>query len=286
MGMTITKTRGAATVACGLVLCATVSVPPPLHASQPPSETAPQPLNATAVDVERLYHDAQREYRRGNYAQALPALQHAWKRSAESPATRDKRLAILDEIGRIYLRERHDPKGAVAFFTAVSRDDDLTEAEQDTVDEWVSAAREWEALGAFPAEIQDADRLFTLGKQYHQLGITQRRHDGTTRNAQLHIAASYLVPFVVHYDRDPRIGEGLFMMGEIRSYTFPDPDYWVQNFYLKEVIRRFPHTPLAVQAWERMRDEITVNYSGSGGDFTPPSVVKMVETYRHLAEPQ
>jgi hypothetical protein len=82
------------------------------------------------------------------------------------------------------------------------------------------------------------------------------------------------------------VGEGLLMMGEIRSYTFPDPDYWVQNFYLKEVIRRFPHTPLAVRAWERMRDEITVNYSGSGGDLTPPSVVKMVETYRQLAEPQ
>jgi len=285
MGMEAVKTRGVAWVACGLLLGASVA-PPPLPATEPSSETAPQPPKAPSANVERLYHDAQRQYQRGNYAEALPALQHAWTRSAESPAIRSKRLAILDEIGRIYLREQHDPKGAIVFFTAVSGGAGLSEAEQDSADEWLSAAREWEALGAFPGDIQDADRLFALGKRYHQLGITERRHDGTTRNAQLHIAASYLVPFIVHYDRDRRIGEGLFMMGEIRSYTFPDPDYWVQNFYLKEVIRRFPHTPLALQAWERMRDEVTVNYSGSGGDFTPPSVLKMLETYRSLAEPQ
>jgi hypothetical protein len=69
--MEAVKTRGVAWVACGLLLGASVA-PPPLLATVPSSETAPQPPKAPSACVERLYHDAQRQYHRGNYAGDVP----------------------------------------------------------------------------------------------------------------------------------------------------------------------------------------------------------------------
>lgn len=54
MAMEAMTTRGAATVAGGLVLSALASVSPPVHASQPSSETGPLPPNAPAVHRDPL----------------------------------------------------------------------------------------------------------------------------------------------------------------------------------------------------------------------------------------
>ena len=33
------------------------------------------------------------------------------------------------------------------------------------------------------------------------------------------------------------------------TFWWEDHDFWAPNFYLKEIIRRFPHTSIAMKAW-------------------------------------
>jgi len=75
------------------------------------------------------------------------------------------------------------------------------------------------------------------------------------------------------------------MMGKIRRHITLDPEYWTENFYRKEVIRRFPHTTIAQQAYQALEESVHFGYSGSGGDATPPSMGRMLKEYKSLADP-
>lgn len=101
-----------------------------------------------------------------------------------------------------------------------------------------------------------------------------------------HIASSHLIPFIINYDEDPRIGEALFMMGVARYNSWTDREYWSENYYLGEVIRRFPHTALAQKAYKMLEDSIRFGYSGSSGDHTPGSMVRVLKHVRRLAQPK
>jgi hypothetical protein len=74
-------------------------------------------------------------------------------------------------------------------------------------------------------------------------------------------------------------------MGSIRRHVIIDNLYWTENYYLKEAIRRFPHTPLAEKAWELLEEDVSFAYSGSEGTFTPHSVKTMLQQYKKLALP-
>jgi len=103
---------------------------------------------------------------------------------------------------------------------------------------------------------------------------------------KLAVEQRVFIPFIVNFDNDERIGEVLYLMGSIRRNVRIDNLYWTENFYLKEAIRRFPHTELAIKAWEVLDEDVHFAYSGSEGDFTPPALIEMLEQYKQLATPR
>lgn len=131
-----------------------------------------------------------------------------------------------------------------------------------------------------PRDVEDPDRLFELATRYYSRGLEDP--DMPDGYANLVIASSYLLPFILQHDNDPRVGEALYMMGNIRSYSFVDPDYWSENHYLKQGIHRFPHTELAERAFKRRRDSAYSLYSRAGVSAPPDSILEMLENYRKL----
>ena len=142
-------------------------------------------------------------------------------------------------------------------------------------------------VGQFPDTTQDPNNQYLLGERFFKAGMQKLKYPlDDAGSADFSIAQSYLLPFITQNDTDNRIGEALCMMGEIRRRLWNDKDYWAENFYFKEVIRRFAHTELAWKAYQSLEDDVHFGYSGSGGDHTPPSVSKMLKTYRALADPK
>ena len=244
------------------------------------------PAKNTDIELDSLYREAQREFTRKNYEMALPLLQQYIESSKHKSIKRNRLLNAIDQVGGIYLRIKQNPDAALKFFKSFYNDERLNDAELNTIEEWIGAATDWKRFGKLPSEIQSADQLYLLGLQYYNKGINKLKYPmDKGGNADFHIAASYLIPFIVNFDNDKRIGETLFYMGDIRRHVLIDNLYWTENYYLKETIRRFPHTPLASKAFEVMQDDVEFAYSGSEGNFTPDSMKEMLDQYRKLSLP-
>ena len=264
-----------------MVIC-TVNV---ALADNKPSPAA-KPATTAKLDLDELYREAQRQFSRKNYEHALPLLQQYIQSSKQETSKHHRLLNAIDEVGSIYLQTKQDPDAALKFFKTFYNDKRLNDAELNAIEEWIGAATDWKRFGKLPSEIQSADQLYLLGLQYYNKGLNKLKYAmDKAGNADFHIASSYLVPFIVNFDKDPRIGEALFYMGSIRRHVIIDNLYWTENYYLKETIRRFPHTSLAEKAWDVMQDDVNFAYSGSEGNFMPESMKTMLQQYEKLAQP-
>jgi hypothetical protein len=255
-------------------------------AKQAPSKSATQSSANPKPDVNELYLEAQRQFARKNYELALPLLKQYIETTDQKSSKPLRLLNAIDQVGSIYLRVKYDPDAALVFFKTFYNDKRLSDAELDAVEEWIGAATDWKRFGKLPSEIQSADQLYLLGLQYYNKGLDRLKFPmDKAGNADFHIAATYLVPFIVNFDTDKRIGEALYYMGSIRRHVIIDNLYWTENYYLKEAIRRFPHSPLAEKSWELLEEDVSFAYSGSEGAFTPQSVNEMLEQFKKLALP-
>jgi hypothetical protein len=267
-----------------VMLCAAVNLA--VADSKPNPAGAATKLDAKP-DTNELYHEAQRQFTRKNYELALPLLQRYIESAKPDSSKHNRLLNAIDQVGSIYFRVKYDPEAALKFFKSFYNDKRLNDAEFNAIEEWIGAATDWKRFGKLPSEIKSADQLYLLGLQYYNKGLDKLKYPmDKGGNADFHIAASYLVPFIVNFDTDPRIGEALYYMGSIRRHVMIDNLYWTENYYLKETIRRFPHTPLAAKAWEVMQDDVNFAYSGSEGNFTPQSMQDMLHQYEKLSQPK
>ncbi|MBI3543230.1 MAG: hypothetical protein HY075_08165 [Deltaproteobacteria bacterium] len=245
---------------------------------------APPHPSAGNGKVESILTLARKEFYRARYEAALKLLEGYLAHGKIGKTRPILHFYVITSIGHIYLHVKQDPDGAIAFFSKVQSDPRLKAAEQDIVSGWISGAREWKKLGKLPKDVTDADTLFSLGKQYFDAGVKKQKFTlDPAAAADFSIAAAYFVPFTVHFDKDERDGEALYMMGEIRRRTWSDNEYWSENFYLTEVIRRHPGTELAQKAYSALEDDVHFGYSGSGGDNTPQSWVALLKDLKTLA---
>ncbi|KPJ95121.1 MAG: hypothetical protein AMJ55_04660 [Gammaproteobacteria bacterium SG8_15] len=243
-------------------------------------------IRQSSDSLEELYHHAQREFVRANYPLALEYMEQFIERSKTDKVSSEQLIIMIDRVGFVYLRVRHDPVKAIAFFKKIEKELEFSEEISNVIEEWLGAAIEWQQFGTLPDDVKSPDKLFALGKSYFDKGEAKLHYPmDKSGNANFHIAASYLIPFIAQYDNHERIADALLMMGRIRRHITLDPEYWTENFYLKEVIRRFPHTDVAQQAYQALEESVHFGYSGSGGDSTPPSMVRMLEEYKSLAGP-
>jgi len=282
------RTRSHVDVAVAAGLGLLIGSLQPLAPTVARGEQAVPAPSATETDELRksddLYRSAQLAFQRQDYDKALALFQQYLEWGRSHAHRRERVFWSLDRIGAIYLRFQRRADLAIAFFERIRTDERLNDVEKDTLEEWLEVARAWKDVG--PATISDAKLLFERGKKYYDSGRAKRSSPmGFATNADYNIAAGYLVPFIVHHDKDPRVGEALLMMGIIRRQSHADLEYWSDNFYLKEVIRRFPHSEIALKAWTELRSEVISAHSDAGKKTLPASQEEMLEVFHDLADP-
>jgi tetratricopeptide (TPR) repeat protein len=235
--------------------------------------------------LQNMLEKAKLETSRGSYDTALKLLIDYRKSSAKSKKHPMMSLYVIESIGRIYLRIKQDPDAAIKFFSEALNDPSLTDSDFDIIRAWLGRAIEWKNLGLLPKNIKEPDKLFELGKKYYEHGIKSQKYTmDVSASADFSFATNYLIPFTIHFDNNPNIGEALYMMGEIRRRSWHKNDYWTENFYLMEVIRRFPNTELASRAYQALYEDVHFGYTGSSGDNTPESWVELLKEFEVLSK--
>lgn len=233
-----------------------------------------------------IYQKSQREFHRKNYDQALPLLEKYIIDSKGKSYKKERLFWVIDQVGRIHLRENKNPDAAIKFFEKALNDERLTEEEEDDIAAWIHAAKDWKKLGKMPTDKSSELDLFKYGKMYYEKGQAKKSFPADDAgNAYFNIARTYLVPLIVNFDNSKHLGQSLFMMGDIQRHLRTDLEYWNDNYYLKETIRRYPHSDLALKAWKSLKEDVELGYTGTSGSKTPDSLYNMLNRYKQLAEP-
>lgn len=239
---------------------------------------------AERAESDRLYQSALSALEARDHAKALSALE-SYLDFTRSRAHRPERVFwAIDQAGYLYLGVKRDPAGAIAFFGRMRDDERLSELDRGALEEWIAVAEAWKQEVAHASTgIKDAKSLFERGKRFFDSG-TKKNESGIPAFAQadFHVADGYLRRFAILHDAHPQIGEALYMLGAIRAHSRPDEGRWSDNFYLKEVIRRFPHTELAERSFDLLRVEATRAYPPKA---LPAELVESLDRYQRLAHP-
>ncbi|HEX9814653.1 MAG TPA: hypothetical protein VGB31_06870 [Myxococcota bacterium] len=272
-----------------LMYCSLIPVPAnPETLEEParlPGATAVASEQEQRAQSDQLDRAVQREIERQDYTRAL-ALLGEYLDFTRSAVHRPERVFwVIEQVGRIYLSERRDPDGALAFFTEIRKDARLSDLDRSAIDEWISVATEWkEARRDTASGVRDPAHLLDRGTRYYKSGSEKLEVTGVVAlaNADFDIAASYLLRFAILYNQHSRIGDVLYMLGGIRHYSHSDQEYWSDNYYLKEAIRRFPHTELAERSYKLLWSDAAGAYAQNG---IPADLAERLRLYEQLALP-
>ena len=238
--------------------------------------------------LDKLFQESKRLFYKDDYDGSLDVLKKYFSRLIGVPKEKARtqlRFSAIVAMGRIYLQEKQDPAGAIQWFEKIEKSQTLTPAEHDIIEGWIAGARDWIKAGKFPKEVKGEQELFELGSKYYQSGLKKQKFPMDPAGvADFSIASSYLMPFLVNFDKSPSVGDALYMMGDMRRRFWTDTEYWSKNFYLTEAIRRFAGTPLAVKAYTVLDEDVHYGYSGSGGDHVPQSWTVLLGELKKIAE--
>jgi hypothetical protein len=225
--------------------------------------------------LQKLYQESKRLFYREDFDGSLDTLKKYFNGLIKLPKEKVRtqlRFSAIVSMGRIYLKEKQDPAGAIEWFQKIEKTEALTAAERDIIDGWIAGCHDWIKLGKFPKDVTSDKDLFELGSKYYQAGLAKQKNTmDPAAAADFSIASAYLVPLIVHFDKSPSISDALFMMGDIRRRSWADTEYWSESFYLTEVIRRNPGTKLAQKAYQSLNEDVEFGYSGSSGSHVPNS---------------
>ena len=244
------------------------------------------PSFAASETADALLAKSQQQFYKNDHDGALGTLQKYFSKLVTTPKQKMKtklRFLAIAAMGRIYLQYKQDPKGAAEWFQKLLKDQSLTEAEQDIVQGWLAVANDWEKLGKKP-DVASESELFETGVKYYEAGLKKQKFTmDPAGTADFSIASAYLVPFLVKFDKSKNVGEALWMMGDMRRRLWSNTDFWSENAYLTEAIRRFPNTPLAIKSYKALKEDVEFGYSGSSGEQVPSSWKDLLGTLSRIA---
>lgn len=207
-------------------------------------------------------------------------LQYIRSLSAENYNSQRVRVA-LDTLGFVILHELNNPTKIEEVFSPLTGNDLFDDAAILSINEWIAAAQDWRQYGGRTPQTRSA-LLFKLGKKHYESAHNENRSE-IDQGKHLDLAIQFLSLYVVHFENPKLSPEALYMLARARKIsTSPfGSGTHAATFYLKEIIRRFPHSTFAAKAFPLLEEEIHFQYTGSSGDNTPEGVDLMLRDYKN-----
>lgn len=230
------------------------------------------------------YKKAIKTYKVGDFTKSIKSYKTYLENCIQLTCKTEQKLFAIDMLGTIYIRHLNDPKSINSYLKSYIKRTQQNDAILDEIEDWISASNDYLELNKLAHTLTDSKTLFFKGNSFYKKGIAMKKYPmDRSGNPILSIASSYYLQLIYNHDNHKQIGTALFRMGVIRSTLWQEKEFWSQNHYLKETIRRFPKTKIAQQAYEVLKEEIHVSYSGSSGDSTPPSQITLLKYFKDIA---
>lgn len=189
---------------------------------------------------------------------------------------------VLDGIALDYLiagvRGARSPARVTKTIDRLSHHDGLSGSFRSDLRQWIEALNE--VVRHPPAETLSSARAELAAAQ--QVG---RGASGMRARAHAVIASRILSDWLASRDRsNEELAAGCFEMG--RADQAIGRDYWPpkSDFYFECTIDHAPGTELARRAYDALRDDVLLGYSGSSGTHVPADELHRLERLKAIAE--
>lgn len=246
-------------------------------------DTKNQELKSSCVSLQVLITKANSYYEFGDYSKAL-SYYNKYLSEYEEHGGGGQFIAVANKVGNILLTAQKNPTEAALLFGSLTNYSNFNDEELNTINEWQEAANHLKEVYK-KDNIQTKQELFKNGSKYYSLGLKLEKEKKKQALSYFEDARKNLEAFIIKND-DTRNAEALFLLGNTyRKMKVSEQSILLSSFYLKEVIRRFPHSKMAWKSWNVLRDDTHFYNSGSSGDNTPKSILNMLAEYKKKARP-
>lgn len=226
---------------------------------------------AATRQFDRALNAYEKSLRDPSFAQLDP---FEWEQTARSA------LAII-------VRVKNDPKAANAWISRIQAHSALPASVKTSLNRWKKSIREWQQEKA-PSKIKTP--LEVIARAESMIKTAQSRQEFPLDHSQditYFRAARLLHEFLETYGPRHELGAKALYLAGIASEATRDMNFWtLHETYYEQCIRTIPHTAQAKLCFDRLKESITLGYSGSGGIRIPPDIALRLENFRKMAAPK
>jgi hypothetical protein len=183
----------------------------------------------------------------------------------------------------ITVRVKNNAKETMEFLNRLETNKLLPESSQGALKAWKKSATEWQkeknpTLSSPQEQLKLADSLIKKAKQRQEFPLDHSQDIPYFR------ASSLLHDLLQKRGRSDDLTANALYLAGIASEATRDMNFWtLHETYYEQCIRLKPKTPLARQCFDRLKDSVTLGYSGSAGLKLPPEVSKRLDSFRQMA---
>lgn len=196
----------------------------------------------------------------------------AWEQAARSA------LAIV-------VRVKNDPKETSNLLARIEAHPTLPETTKRSVRVWKKSVRDWSKEPKQPLKSTDdvmkkAESLILLAQKNQEFPLDH------SQDILYFRASSLLHDLLSSPDRSAELTAKTLYWAGMASEATRDMNFWtLHETYYEQCIRVQPHTKQAELCFKKLKESITIGYSGSSGTQIPPDVKRRLETLEERAEP-
>lgn len=172
-------------------------------------------------------------------------------------------LGALTDYLVISIRVRQDLDRALATLETFNKRPDLWIALREDVAHWLAALSEFRAMQPDPPTLARAVELIDLASR-------NRRYVADRRSLVHYVlASSVLHRFLESRPQTEDVARAYYLLGLVEFQI--GRDFWIAQgeMYLETAIRLAPDSPIAVDAYALLEQEILLGYTGSSGLHLP-----------------
>jgi hypothetical protein len=211
--------------------------------------------------------------------------------AAYREALTDSRLAKNDAFAweqaarsaiAIIVRVKNNPNEAAALIAQLEKQADLPASMKKSIANWKTSVRDWQhepVKVPTGTELDRASKLIEAALKHQEFPLDHSQDIVFFRASRL--VHDFLQKQRLH---EAAGAKALYLAGVVAEST-RDMNFWtLHETYYEQCIRWLPHSKQAEECFDRLKDSITLGYSGSSGVNVPIEVAKRMQMFRTLAD--
>ena len=197
----------------------------------------------------------------------------AWEQAARSA------LAIV-------VRVKHDPKETQALLSKIEAHPTLPQATKRSVRAWKKSVKDWtkepaQKLANNEQMLAKAEKLVTQAQKLQEFPLDH------SQDILYFRASSLLHEILSNPQRTPELSAKTLYWAGVASEATRDMNFWtLHETYYEQCIRTLPHSKQAQACFARLKESVTIGYSGSSGTQIPPEVKRRLDAFEATAKSQ